>query len=119
MSPLTREMRPPLRVDRPRDSIREMAVVFRGIVDRRNTHGLYLDHPSASEPRQDCVDLPRKFVALEVGGAFGIWPGKIPTSHQASVFQQKDAVVDQAGIGHEIGERRTCRAEKLESNHEL
>ncbi|NRP74873.1 hypothetical protein ILFOPFJJ_05796 [Ensifer psoraleae] len=94
MSPLAREMSPALPVDCPGDSIGEMAAVFRGIIVRRDTDGLDPDHPAASEPRQDGVDLAREFVALDVGGAFGIRPSKIPAGHQASVLQQEDAIAD-------------------------
>lgn len=117
MSLLAREMRPTLSIDRAGHRVGEMATVLGWIVDCRNTDGLDLDHPAASEPRQNGIDLPRQLVALEVSRAFGVRASEVPAGHQASVLQEEDTIVDQTGIRNEIGEGRAGHAERFESYH--
>lgn len=58
-----------------------------------------------AKPRKDGVDLLRHFVALGVGRTLAIRAGKIPTGHQGSVLQQDNAIIEDAGVGHQICKR--------------
>lgn len=115
--PLLLEMCPPLCIDDAGDRIREMAGILCWIIPCRHPDSLDLDHPSGPEARQDGIDLSRHLVALGIGRAFAVRAGKVPARHQRAVLQENDAVIDQPGIGNEIGKGWSGMAERFEGNH--
>ncbi len=117
VSLLPLEMRPPFRIDGTGDRIGEMAGSLCWIIPRRHPDSLNLDHPARTEARQDGIDLSRHLVALGVGRTFAVRSGKIPAGHQRAVLQEKNAVVDEPGIGNEISKGRSGMAERFEGNH--
>ena len=104
-------------VDRSCHRIGKMAGLPRWVIGRRHANSFHLDHPAGAETRQDRIDLPRDFIAFQIGRALTIRPGKIPARHERAVLQQDDAISDQSRIGQQVGERRFGIPELLERDH--
>ncbi|NRP90461.1 hypothetical protein GFPCMMHI_06388 [Ensifer adhaerens] len=117
MPPFLLEVHASLVIDGAGDWIGEVRFSLIRVITGRHAHGLDLDHPAGTKPRQDGIDLPRHLVTLGVGRTFAVGAGKIPAGHERAVLQENDAVVDQPGIGNEISKGRSGMAERFEGNH--